>query len=96
MPATASPGGTSTWVVRQADGLRLPWAARLVAEDGSARPVAGDLGPDDLPLGYHTLSGPAGEIRLVVCPGVCPIPRAHVGLGRAAVRRPVDGQLGDG
>jgi len=69
-----TPTASTTWVVRRADGLNLPWTARLTSEDGETRDVSGFVPPDELPLGYHTLDGPPGEIRLVVSPGMCPLP----------------------
>jgi 4-alpha-glucanotransferase len=74
-----APVETPTWVVRRSDGLRLPWAGRLITEDGDGRDVADALAPGELPLGYHTLAGPPGEIRLIVSPGVCPLPRRSWG-----------------
>ena len=69
-----APPETTTWVVRRSDGLRLPWSARLVTEDGERRKVDGEVPPDALPFGYHTLTGPSGDIRLIVSPGTCPVP----------------------
>ncbi len=75
MGATGSgPGAPSTWVIRPADGVHVPWPATLVLEDGSSRRAEGWVG--DLPLGYHRLAGAEGQdIRLIVSPGVCPRPR---------------------
>ena len=95
-----APAETPTWVVRRSDGLRLPWAGRLLTEDGEARDVADELAPDELPLGYHTLAGPPGEIRLIVSPGVCPRPTRSWGWAvqlygaRSAARWGI-GDLGD-
>ncbi len=75
MRATESaPPASTTWVVRRADGVRLPWRGRLTTEDGDSRVVEGWVPPEALPLGYHTLAGPVGEVRLIVSPGVCPRP----------------------
>jgi 4-alpha-glucanotransferase len=69
-----APPAAGTWVVRRADGLHVPWAARLTTEDGECRVVSGWVSPEDLPLGYHRVSGPAGDVRLIVSPGSCPEP----------------------
>jgi 4-alpha-glucanotransferase len=75
MGATAdAPGPAGTWVVRRSDGVHVPWSARLTTEDGECRVVSGWVPPEDLPLGYHHLSGPIGEVALIVSPGSCPQP----------------------
>jgi len=69
-----APPPSGTWVVRRADGVHVPWSARLTTEDGECRVVSGWVPPEDIPLGYHRLSGPVGDVRLIVSPGVCPSP----------------------
>lgn len=68
------PPPSPTWVVRRDAGLEVPWEATLRTEDGSRRTVHGTVRPEDLPLGYHTLCGPDGDVRLIVSPGTCPLP----------------------
>lgn len=70
----ARPPPTTTWVVRQADGVDVPGSATLETEDGGSLPVAGRVPPEALPLGYHRLVGDGWTVRLVVSPGVCPVP----------------------
>jgi 4-alpha-glucanotransferase len=70
-----APPETTTWVVRRGDELSLPWSAQLLTEDGDSLELSGEVRPGELPLGYHTLTGPTGDIRLIVSPGVCPVPR---------------------
>jgi len=75
--ADAGPPAPPTWVVRRDDGLRAPFEAILETEDGGSVPVSGWLPPEALPLGYHRLvptASPASPIRLIVSPGVCPLP----------------------
>jgi 4-alpha-glucanotransferase len=69
-----APPPAGTWVVRRADGVHVPWSARLRTEDGECRVVSGWVPPEDLPVGYHSLSGPVGDVRLIVSPGICPMP----------------------
>jgi 4-alpha-glucanotransferase len=69
-----APPPAGTWVVRRSDGVHVPWSARLTTEDGECRVVSGWVPPEDLPLGYHHLSGPIGDVRLIVSPGSCPQP----------------------
>lgn len=54
----------------------------LTLEDGRRLRLQGVL-PADLPLGYHQLSGPAGERRLVVAPARCWLPDDLFGWGLA-------------
>jgi 4-alpha-glucanotransferase len=55
-------------------GQPVPASGRLLLEDGGMLEVHGVL-PEDCPLGYHTLTGPAGERRrLIVGPGRCYLP----------------------
>ena len=51
-----APAETPTWVVRRSDGLRLPWAGRLLTEDGEARDVADELAPARRPAGGSAIS----------------------------------------
>jgi 4-alpha-glucanotransferase len=72
--ASDAPPASGTWVVRRSDGVHVPWSARLTTEDGECRVVSGWVPPEDLPLGYHHLGGPTGDVRLIVSPGSCPLP----------------------
>jgi len=71
-----APEETPTWVIRRDDGLDVPFDAELEAEDGGTVRVCGHLTPEELPLGYHILRPRAEDrpIRLIVSPGVCPLP----------------------
>lgn len=73
-----SPPPTSTWVVTRGEGMNVPFEAELCTEDGGSVRVRGRVAPGDLPLGYHRMSplDPAagGDVRLIVTPGVCPLP----------------------
>ena len=73
------PGAPSTWVVRRDDGLDVPFEARVETEDGGTFSVCGRVPPEELPFGYHWLfpygsAEGGGPIRLIVSPGVCPVP----------------------
>jgi 4-alpha-glucanotransferase len=55
-------------------GQPVPVAGRLMLEDGGSLEIDGAV-PEDCPLGYHTLIGPAGlRRRLIVGPGRCHLP----------------------
>lgn len=71
-----APPVTPTWVVRRSGGIDIPFEAWLRTEDGASSPVHGHVPPEALPLGYHWLSPAAGgeDVRLIVSPGVCPLP----------------------
>ena len=72
-----APEQTPTWVVRRDDGMDVPFDADLETEDGGTVRVRGWLPPEGLPLGYHVLRpcrSDGGPIRLIVSPGVCPLP----------------------
>jgi 4-alpha-glucanotransferase len=63
-------------VVRRGQRKRLKAPAEITFEDGGALSVKTTL-PRDLPLGYHTLRYLDGNrnIRLIVSPGVCFLPK---------------------
>ncbi|MFI5040317.1 MAG: 4-alpha-glucanotransferase [Acidimicrobiales bacterium] len=72
-----APPVTPTWVISRNWGLHVPFAADLHTEDGGDVRVSGHVPREALPLGYHWLE-PAGggeRVRLIVSPGVCPLPR---------------------
>jgi len=72
-----APEPTPTWVIRRDDGLDVPFDADLETEDGGIVGVGGHVPPEGLPLGYHLLRprrSDAPPTRLIVSPGVCPLP----------------------
>jgi 4-alpha-glucanotransferase len=73
--AGARPTPTPTWVVERSGGVDVPFPATLQTEDGGSGPVHGRV--EEVPLGYHRLVPEDGSeaIRLIVSPGVCPLPR---------------------
>jgi 4-alpha-glucanotransferase len=70
----ASSSQKRTMVIRRGE-MPLVGRADVLLEDGSTLSVAAQL-PADLPLGYHQLQtyGQDESVRLVVSPGVCPLP----------------------
>jgi len=72
-----SPAPTHTWVISRNWGLHVPFDADLRTEDGGVERVSGHVPREALPLGYHWLEPAAGgdPVRLIVSPGVCPLPR---------------------
>jgi 4-alpha-glucanotransferase len=67
---------TPLLVVRRGQRKRLKAPAEITFEEGGALKVEKTL-PKDLPLGYHTLRYLNGDrdIRLIVSPGVCFLPK---------------------
>lgn len=59
-----------TLVVREGSGRSLPGRGTLTLEDGTVRTV--DAIPDDLPLGYHTLTADGRDSTLIVVPESLP------------------------
>ena len=88
-------------VVRRDEPAPLTGPATLTLEDGTELSVEREL-PPDLPLGYHDLRshGADADARDAAHhqPRSLPPPRRlrDVGRGGAAVRRPLDAQLGHG
>jgi 4-alpha-glucanotransferase len=70
-----TPSPPPVLVRRAGEPVEIPSPARLVLEDGGELDIDGTL-PGDVPSGYHELR-PADDgppIRLIVCPGRCPVP----------------------
>jgi 4-alpha-glucanotransferase len=67
-------GAEDSWPLVARPGQQVPASGRVLLEDGSTLEIDGVL-PEDCPLGYHTLTAPAGERRrLIVGPGRCHLP----------------------
>jgi 4-alpha-glucanotransferase len=85
-PALDEPGAVRVLLPGGHRGLdgAMSGGADLVLEDGSSRPVDGEL-PDGLPFGYHRLIARGGEeTLLVVSPGRCFLPDELRAWGFAA------------
>jgi 4-alpha-glucanotransferase len=68
------PGAEDTGPIVARPGDRVPASGRVLLEAGGALEIDGAL-PEDCPLGYHTLTTPAGaRRRLIVGPGRCHLP----------------------
>ncbi|MGH2792057.1 MAG: 4-alpha-glucanotransferase [Actinomycetota bacterium] len=72
---TESPPDATVWVVRADQQVRLGDDVVIRLEAGGEFRVHGDM-PADTPWGYHTLVHLDGrEHSLIVCPGICFLPR---------------------
>ena len=84
-------------VVREGTADEIEGAAELTLEDGTVLRVAERL-PSDLPLGYHELRGSTtvtrrGSSSRPVA-AICPTALRDLGLGRPALRRALERELG--
>jgi 4-alpha-glucanotransferase len=68
------PGAEDAGPIVGRPGESVPVTGRLLLEGGGALEIDGVI-PENCPLGYHTVTGPAGQPRrLIVGPGRCYLP----------------------
>ncbi|HEX8306755.1 MAG TPA: 4-alpha-glucanotransferase [Jatrophihabitans sp.] len=66
-------GAQDTGPIVARPGQQVPASGQVRLEAGGTLEIDGVL-PEDCPLGYHILSTPGGERRLIVGPGRCHLP----------------------